>query len=339
MLTISFSSSQVLGAEVVLREQATVVGPIVRLGDIADISASTKSILKGLSSTPLVPAPAPGSPQFLQRSHVRDLLASRGIDILSLQIRGAAVVQIGKSSQQPETEAPRVLSNQEIETLLRDSLKQHLQNETGHSQWRITLKLSPNAYHKLASWGQNLAVRGGRAPWTGRYQFQVRGVNSTGLDADGEIEFQATVVKIQSVLFARQVIKKGDVIRAVDVEIRQQEGQVPRHAMSTLDQALGMEAKQTISENMILQENLLRAPLQVQRGETVTVVARTGGISVRTFAVARQDGALGDLVQIETLDGKQRFAARVSGRHRLEVLAAGKQTVDYATLGRRPLRR
>jgi len=337
VLTLSFGSPYVLGADVVLREQATTVGPIVRLGDIADISAASSSILKGLATTPLVPTPALGSAQFLQRSQVRDLLATRGIDISSLRFRGAMVVEIGKATRKSEILAqpqPAVFSNREIETSLSDAIVKFLTNETGHDHWRVSLNIRSSAYGKISALGKNISVRGGRRPWIGRQRFQVRGV-----DSDEEIEVQATVAKIQSVLFARQAIKRGNVIRVVDVEVRQQEGLIPSLAMSAIDQVIGMEAKQSISANTIIRENQVRAPLQVQRGETVTVVARTGGISVRTFAVARQDGAMGDLVQIETLDGSQRFAARVSGRHRLEVLAAGTQAGDYATLGSRSLRR
>jgi len=334
VLAFGLSSSYVLGADVVLRERATTSGPIVRLGDVADITAASTSILKNLASTPLVPTPAPGSTEFLQRSQIRDLLATRGIDMLRLRIRGATVVEIGKASKQSEIEAPTASSNREIgpnreiETSLHDAIEHYLRNETGHDLWRITVNTTGKAL------GPNFTVRGGRKPWTGRQKFRVSGTNP-----DEAFEVQATVVKIQSVLFSRQVIKKGDIIRAADVELRQHEGRVPSHVLSTPDQVVGMEARRSIPANVILQENQVRAPLQVERGETVTVVARTGGISVRTFAVARQDGAMGDLVQIETLDGSQRFAARVSGRHRLEVLAAGTQAGDYATLGRLPLRR
>ncbi len=337
LLTFSFNSAFATGADVVLREQATTVGPIVRLGDVADISAASSSMLKRLSTTPLVPTPAQGTIQFLQQSQVRDLLAARGINILNLRFGGAKVVEIGKISAKPEVESqatPLALSDQEIEASLQTAIEQYLLNETGHDRWRITVKLNNAIFRNASSLGPNLTVRGGRVPWTGRQKFRVSGTTSGKI-----VDVQATVVKIQSVLFATRAIKKGDLVSATDVEMRQHEGRVPNLALSTLDQVVGMEAKRTISANAILQENHVRAPLQVQRGETVTVVARTGGVLVRTFAIARQDGAMGDLVQIETLDSKERFAARVSGRQRLEVLAPGTQAIEYATLGRPPLRR
>ena len=104
--------------------------------------------------------------------------------------------------------------------------------------------------------------------------------------------------------------------------------------MTSVSQAVGMEATRSIRSNQTLLRAHFTAPQQVARGETVTVFARTQGISVRTFAVARQDGALGDLIQVETVDKKDRFVARVSGRRELEVLAAGATASEYASLPR-----
>ncbi len=337
VLTLSLSGSYALGADVVLRKQATPGGPVIRLGDIADISATTSTTVSDLVSTPLLPAPAPGSKQFLSQAQVRDLLVSRGINIQNLRIRGAAVVQLGKASVQPIAKAQEALSiatKSQVKSTLRGAIDQYLQDQTGHAQWRIEVQIDATDYRDTASLGTEFQVQGGRPPWTGRQQFRV------GPASNGEkITIQATVVKIESVLFALRAIARGDIIRVSDVEIREHEGNVPSTALSTLVQAVGMEAKQSIRANTIVQKNYIRAPLQVKRGETVTVFARSGGISVRTLAVARQEGAMGDLVQVETFEGKKRFAASVSGPRRLDVLAAGAKVKDYATLERRAQRR
>ena len=225
-------------------------------------------------------------------------------------------------------------TDQEIESALQEAIEKYLLNQTGHDRWNIMLKLGSREYRNIGKLGIELAVEGGRRPWIGSQTFYV-----SGLNRDGRVAVKSTIAKVQSVLFARQQIKKGDIIRAIDIELRQHEGRVPSSALSSLDQVVGMEAKRSVSENTILQENHVQAPIQVQRGETVLVTSRTGGITVKTYVVARQDGAMGDLVQVETLDGDERFAARVSGSRSLEVLAPGTQAKDYATLDRRSLRR
>ncbi|MCA9231693.1 MAG: flagellar basal body P-ring formation protein FlgA [Planctomycetales bacterium] len=337
VLVCCFSLQLASAADVAVREHATLTGPIVRLGDVADITAGSAATLKNLASTPLIPAPAPGTTQFLERSQIRDLLATRGVNIQDLHFGGQPVVEIGKQPKQPETEAGQatlVLTDLEIEAALHQAIEQYLQSQTGHDQWRIELQLGKADIREVGQLGAVLDVQGGRDPWTGRQQFRV---GSTALNE--KVSVNATIAKVQAVVFCRQPIKKGDIIRATDVEVRQHEGRVPSDTLVSLDQVVGMEARRSISPNSIMQENQVQAPIQVQRGETVKVVARTGGISVRTYVVARQDGAVGDLVQVETLDGKQRFAARVAGHRRLEILASGIQAGDFATLGGNTLQR
>ena len=49
----------------------------------------------------------------------------------------------------------------------------------------------------------------------------------------------------------------------------------------------------------LVHANQVRSPLLVRRGERVSVRARAAGVAVRTYAMAQQDGSLGDLVQVQ----------------------------------------
>ncbi len=323
-----------LGADVVLRVKSIHQGTMIRLGDIADISAASTSELNDLATTILLPAPVPGTHQFLHRSQVRDLLAARGVDLEAISISGVAVVELGTAKPQAEVavggeSSANLPTTEEIESSLQASIKQLLNQQTGHSQWRVETPLDTAAYLRAAKLGLELTVSGGRRPWTGRQYFKF-----VGSQPDQEMTVVATVTKIQPVVTVLRNIERGDLIRTTDVEIRQHEGNLSSSAVSSLAEAIGMEARRSIREGSIMLKSHLSAPLLVERGETVTVFARTAGITVRTFAVARQDGAQGELVQVETLAGKERFAARVSGRRQLEVLATGATTGDYASLPR-----
>jgi flagellar basal body P-ring formation protein FlgA len=336
LVALIVGTPSAFAANVALRARSNHQGTMVRLGDIADISAASTTELNNLSTMVLLPAPAPGTLQFLRRSQIRDLLAAHGVDLGAISLSGAEVVEVGASKAKPqvdvaapEKEAVPAPSRQEIESSLHASIKQYLSEQTGHDRWRIEVPLDTAAYLRLANLGFELTASGGRKPYTGRQYFQV-----TGEAADQEMIVVATVTRIQPAVTALRKIEQGELIRAADLEVREHEGNLPSTAISTLSEAVGMEARRSISEGTILQTSQLSAPLLVERGETVTVFARTAGITVRTFAVARQDGAQGELVQVETLDRKDRFMARVSGRRELEVLATGATASDFASLPR-----
>jgi flagella basal body P-ring formation protein FlgA len=84
----------------------------------------------------------------------------------------------------------------------------------------------------------------------------------------------------------------------------------------------------------LLYINQVRSPLLVRKGERVTVRARAGSVVARTYGTVQQDGSLGELVQVQALEGRERYAARVSGFRELEVFAAGASANDLAAVAK-----
>ncbi len=323
---------QASGASLVLRERSSHSGAVVYLGDVADISAGTDAEVEDLVTTPLLAAPAPGTQSFLPAMQLRDLLANRGIDVSRLSITGAKIIEVGKSVEHKNLlaiEPVRQLTSAECEAAVIEAIKQHLTATTGHPDWQVDLNLKGTELQGLAKLGPEIEARAGRLPWTGAQRFQLAAVGSADT-----LPVLARVDRLRYVVVTLRKIEQGNLIGTGDVEVRLQGGNVPSTALNSLDQVVGKEALRAVDLDTILQASQVRSPLQVQRGETVKVVARTAGITVSTFAVVQQDGSLGDLVQVQTMDRKDRFAARVCGWKELEVLPTGATTGDFATLNR-----
>ena len=324
--------SDATGATILLHERAGNNGSVIYLGDVADISAITPSEVRDLSTTPLIPAPPLGTQEFLQASQIRELLISRGVDASGISFTGAAVVEISSAANpivSIKAEPVPKLSPEEIEQAVNSAINSYLTSQTGHQDWQVEVLLTETNLRNLDKLGFELIASAGRGPWTGPQRFQITAANVTE-----SVAINAKVDRLQNTVVALRNIQPGDLIGVADVEVRLQGGNLPTNAIRSLDQVLGKEALRAIVPETILQSSQLRAPLQVQRGETVEVFARTGGITVKTFAVVKQDGALGDLVQVETLDRKEKFAARVSGWKQLDVLPTGATATDFATLHR-----
>lgn len=327
---LAASSSQ--AADLVLRERATQQGAIIRLGDLADISASSSTEVAGLANTPLLPSPAAGTQQFLNVSQVRELLVARGIPVNQLNFRGASVIAIGASTERPKVEVAVKLTKktrQEIELRVQKAIARYLQSTTSNIRWSVEVVLTIDQTQKIASFEQELVVRGARQPRSGRARFLV----STESQPH-EITVTAQVAKIQPVVVVKQSIERGQLIRMADVEVREREGNLPNGSLDDLQRVIGKEAQRAMRPTEIVLQNHLRAPLQVRRGETVNVFVRTGGVVVRSRATAKENGALGDLITLETLEGKKRLDASVSGPGEVTLYATGGRTTDYASLNR-----
>ena len=72
----------------------------------------------------------------------------------------------------------------------------------------------------------------------------------------------------------------------------------------------------------------LRQPLAVHRGEVITVLARAGGIRIRTNARAHDEGSVGELVAVESLLNRKhllRSRERLSRSRGLRPAAASRE--------------
>lgn len=312
-------------ADVVLRQRAVAHGPVLRLGDIADVHAASPRELQTLITTPL--GPAPRTRQFMRTAEVRDILYGRGVDLRNVRFSGAALVEIGGPGQSAAPASLKLTKDdrEQIETAVQAALEQHLHEQSGHSLWSIALGPGSFDAKKLFGAAKPLTVAGGKAPWTGRQQFRIFRPG----DRQGTV-VTARVRRGELIAFVKRALEPGQLIGSGDVELRPHLGSVPAAAIRSVQSALGTEARSALRVDSILTTNQVRKPLLVSRGETVSVYARTGGVTVRTFAVAKQNGAQGDLVQVETSDGRNRYAAQVRGRRELEVFAAGNSVDDFA---------
>lgn len=327
-------------AEVVLREKATQHGSLIRLGDVADISAASSTEVHGLSSTPLFPAPAKGTQQFLTVAKVRDLLTARGIDISQLSISGSLLVEIGESHQTlVEPIEKRIVKQSEqppadVELLIKKAIKSRLQQTTIASDWRVDVPLTKRQLTDLATLGADVVAIEVQPLRSGRIRFQL--VSDTLKQPQRVI---AELTKIQTVVVAKRPIERGQLVRAVDVEVREREGNLPSGLLTDLSQAIGKVAQRSFRPDDVMLQSFLRAAWQVRRGETVNAYVRTGNIVVRTRAVAKQNGAMGELITVETLGDKQRLDVTVSGPSEVTVYATGGRATDFASLDRPTQRR
>lgn len=316
--------------ELVLRAHCVPRGPIVRLGDVADATTGDEATRKQFLDAPLMPAPAPGTQQRISGAQLRDMLAANGVDSSTLRFAGADVVVIEGPARSIDPapaateKAPQVSSDAAEQQILAE-LNHFLQRQTGQELWSIELEPNTPLVAAFRGGASRPTVSGGKAPWTGRQRFTFEwNGDSPALGAMVRVE------RLELVACAVRTIERGDFVRATDVVLRPVGGAVSARSVGSLDAAIGKEAVQTIRADSVLLANQLRAPILVRRGERVEVRARAAGVVVLTYATARQDGGLGDLIMVEALEGREKYAARVSGARKTEVFAAGAEASEIA---------
>lgn len=329
---------------IALRETVEMSTNVVRLGDVANIASSDPAEIRRLSTLPLMPAPANGGRRFLRQREIADLLAAHGVDLRSVAIDGAdqVAVQGGPAAAPAQSTTitptsttrlnrraalleghvtaaqPAQLDSQAIARLnddVRSLIARHLKTKFREaSHYEIHCDVPQRHIMLLHSATSPPVCEGGTAPWTGQQRFELSFNTPSG---PAKFHVYAEIVPpAKPVAVTTRAMARGDVITAADIEL-QDVGRVPtsdrRLPFDSIETLIGMEVRQAIPSGSIVMSDAVQSPILVKRGELITVSSQSGGIRVRTTAKALQDRSRGELVQVESLETKQKFDARVIG--------------------------
>jgi flagellar basal body P-ring formation protein FlgA len=112
----------------------------------------------------------------------------------------------------------------------------------------------------------------------------------------------AKVVGTTSVVLAAHALVTGTVLTPKDLTVEQRDMVgLPPGFLDDPGVAVGLTAGRAIAGGAILTNQQLLGTQAVQRGQSVTLVANTGGISVRMAGRALSDGLVNQRVRVENL--------------------------------------
>ena len=94
---VSFRSA--CGWEIHLRSSCDCSGPLVTLGDLAEVRSTRQGEVERLSAIELFPTPPQGKSLTIRRGDVRDMLALRSVDLVGCLLTGAQTTLVRPVSQ------------------------------------------------------------------------------------------------------------------------------------------------------------------------------------------------------------------------------------------------
>ncbi len=116
----------------------------------------------------------------------------------------------------------------------------------------------------------------------------------------------------KSILVSAHPLPRGKVLAETDMVIERRDLAALRGGyLVDTDDARGQVVRRPLGLGMPLSPDALEAPRLVERGERITIIARSGGLEVRMAGKALMHGALGDRIQVRNLSSKRTLEARV----------------------------
>lgn len=142
---------------------------------------------------------------------------------------------------------------------------------------------------------------------------RIKIIGRAGLDSCEGIA-RVTFQPRPSIVTARNSLRRGHRVTRSDLQYQPyvvETVSMPVDAITSPDDVIGLEVVGLVRPRVALIPSAFAAPRVVRRGDLVEIRVGGGGVHVTTAAKTLGDGAVGDLVEIETLQPKRRLLARV----------------------------
>lgn len=124
----------------------------------------------------------------------------------------------------------------------------------------------------------------------------------------------------QAVVVTAMPLERGKILAPGDVILADRElGLISGGYLTSVEAVNGQVLRRAVPAGAALSPSLLEAPVLIRRGQAVTLQARAGALTVQAPAVARGDGALGQLIEVQNLSSKKLVQAIVQSEKIVEI--------------------
>lgn len=292
------------------RDNSTVDGPAIRLGEIARILAGEEKVVAHLETLEVAKAAGFGLTRILDTED----LFRRHLHPLSARFRIDSETKAIRVTTRSATLSPEALGK------LVDAFLAGQPRGPGET-WSWELVRSPSGIkvpagpHKL-----ELAFAGARRKGKVDLNLSIRDEGRTLRTLSLGVNLRV----VERVLVARKPIARDEILGPGNAALEARETTALNDmAMADPESLMGRAAKAGIQPGRIITPRLVELPPAVRRGQEAKLIYRNGDVNVTTGAVCRQDGVQGQIITAKSLATQRLMRVRVTGIGLLEPVPGG----------------
>jgi flagella basal body P-ring formation protein FlgA len=310
--SLAFPSLLQAGVQVVVPADNTVSGPRILLGDVANVAPDSDSeadqeLARVLSAADLGPSPPPGQKLTLRRQQLEQRITDSGAPVNDARWSIPPTVVFTGSGNAPDRD------------LLKSIVTEHLRRSEpwASGRWEIlsvTAPTPPAFPEGAVEWRFSPQPSSNPNYLSGTVYFTVDGREAGRVRVTAQIDLQVLA------LVAARDLPRGHVILEEDLSQSFTPFARAKGALTDPAQAAGQTLKTAVRAGSPVRDRDLVRTAMVNKGETVTIVAQSGGLKVTALGQAREDGALGQTIAVMNQDSKKTISAKVIGPGQVEVV-------------------
>jgi flagellar basal body P-ring formation protein FlgA len=285
-----------------LKPSVSVVTDLVTIGDLVS-DAGVKAEI------PVFRAPDLGQTGSVAAADIVAAVEAHGLTVEPGTIRTVSV-----------TRASRVVTAEEILAPLTEALAQASGLEGPDA---LAVEIDPVLATIPLSVEADGEVRIADAVWLkeqGRFEATLAVRRIDGVDERRPLT--GTALETAAVVTAARVLERGILLTPNDLRIeRKPKHQVRSSMIGDMTLAVGMEVRRTLKDGQAIRESDLTEPVLVKNGATVSIVLKSGSLTLTATGQALSDGKNGAAIQIMNIQSKRVLQAVVTGPDQVAVQA------------------
>lgn len=128
----------------------------------------------------------------------------------------------------------------------------------------------------------------------------------------GQVKMSGDLQLFGTVLSTTKRLNRNDILGTEDITAKRQNiSMLDAGLIQDPKQAVGQKLKVSLPAGAILYSQTIDAPPLVNRGERVTIMAKSQAIQITAPGEARNSGALGEMIRVKNLASRREIQARV----------------------------
>jgi flagella basal body P-ring formation protein FlgA len=213
---------------------------------------------------------------------------------------------------------------------LTDAINRYISLQTpGTTPLKVEVEL-PTAHINTLFQRKNIkAIGGGNSPWLGKQQFTIRLQEK---DKIVDVALDAEISPPDSYVVSVSALRRGQILQASDLTtevipqtVTGSSSDATEDPQYILDpqQIIGKQLRRAIGKGLPIRAVDVGAPIVVTRNQLLQIQVISGGITVETLGRAMTDGAVGELIQVESvaLPNKKKLQAVIKDANTVQVVA------------------
>lgn len=270
------------------RAETSVTTPVIRLGDIAEITGKDPSFdhdLIALKKIEILKSPPPGKSVTIPGGEVVARLRAQEVDFTKVSYRLPQELRL--------TRAGRELSTIEVEDAIKSAVKRDNRDAVLKNVELPPVRTVFAGPITLEADFRGTAFKG-RTPCTLRLK--------SPAGEEMNLEVLARFDEYADIPVARRPLGRGDIVNEDDVVMaRLNLGQMPSGFVESVDRIYGLEIKQPVSQGEPFSRGDLVVPPVIKKGEGVRLVFRTALLEASASGTALGSGIVGDLIEVRNI--------------------------------------